>query len=429
MNAIRPDESERLLNEAVAATRQVPLPEGPSAEIVSQTLSALRDAGNRSATDLPTRRTPMLWTSRFIALAAAASLAVVFLGVSHFVGGTTAFAEVVEGLSKIRSATWSVAAEVTTLDEKTVAWNGKGMFLAPAHERIEMTIRGTTSIQIADGSQDRVVSLLPATKTAIVIDLKNAPSKDQNPFGKSFLGLRNLAAKAQAGEVDRVERLGTTTIDGRSAEAFRVEIGEIEVNLWADPNTLAPIRVEQRTTAGPKTHIVMSDFRVDVPLDESLFSLEVPEGYTVQQTAQFDFAKKPIIYLAEMLKTVAERNGGIFPANLRGAEGIDGILLRSARESAARNESLTPDEISKQTTDLAMKLGATYGFLFGLTPANDWHYAGKDVKLNAPDRPIFWYRTAKESRVYQVLFADLSIKELKLDELPTVAPGEEVGKP
>ena len=45
-----------------------------------------------------------------------------------------------------------------------------------------------------------------------------------------------------------------------------------------------------------------------------------------------------------------------------------------------------------------MKLGATFGFLSALSPEiHDWHYAGKDVKLNAPDMPIFWYRRNKSA--------------------------------
>ena len=70
----------------------------------------------------------------------------------------------------------------------------------------------------------------------------------------------------------------------------------------------------------------MSDFQVDVDLDESLFSLDVPKDYTVQQTLQLDLSKNPIYYLAETLKLAAELNDGVFPPTLRGKEGIDGIF-------------------------------------------------------------------------------------------------------
>jgi hypothetical protein len=86
-----------------------------------------------------------------------------------------------------------------------------------------------------------------------------------------------------------------------AAQGFRMKLGAVEVKIWADPKTLLPIRVEETSAgaAGSDTRIVMSDFQVGMELDESLFSVEVPAGYTVQQTMQIDASKKPAAYLAE----------------------------------------------------------------------------------------------------------------------------------
>jgi hypothetical protein len=43
-------------------------------------------------------------------------------------------------------------------------------------------------------------------------------------------------------------------------------------------------------------------------------------------------------------------------------------------------------------------------------PQSDWHYAGWGVSLGAADRPIFWYRS-KDAKAYQVIYADLSVRE------------------
>ena len=74
-----------------------------------------------------------------------------------------------------------------------------------------------------------------------------------------------------------------------------------------------------------------------------------------------------------------------------------------------------------------MKLGGAFGMLIGLRPENDWHYAGKYVKLGTPNRPIFWYRPAKE-KDYQVLYADLSVKEVPPRDVPKI-PSEGGRKP
>jgi hypothetical protein len=295
---------------------------------------------------------------------------------------------------------------------------------------METTFQGAKVIQIMDGEKDKVISLIPATKTAVVIELKNLPPDRENPFGNSFHGLRELVADAQSGKDAKAERLGVETIDGKPAEGFLIQKGSNELKIWADPKTLLPVRFEQRTTAGPEGHTVMTDFQIDVALDESLFRLDVPQDYAVQQTAQLDLSKNPIYYLADILKLAAELNNGVFPPTLRGEEGIDGIVRRGAatfaQKLAGQGGKDALENVRKATFDLSMKLGGTFGFLGALSAENnDWHYAGKDVKLNTPDRPIFWFKRHKASTTYHVLYADLSVKEVPATELPQIQDGNE----
>ncbi|MGD9634160.1 MAG: outer membrane lipoprotein carrier protein LolA [Pirellulales bacterium] len=477
----RNEESEELLNRAVATTRQLPLPTGPSPAIMSRTLVALREAASQPDITFLQRIYHMPWTTKIAAaLATAASLLVVYVGLSNLTGSAPAFADVVEVLNSVRSATWKTTTEIKELQEgsvsllgggvtttrsyaaaseekrpqnetgamrgaaervstdenrgpqnETVTFAGVGMFLAPAHERMESTGQGVKSIQIVDGEKDQALTLIPATKMAIVIQLKNLPPGRESPFGKTFQGLRELVVDAQSGKTGKAERLGVETIDGRPAEGFRIQLGSTEVKIWADPKTLLPVRVEQTTTSGPKVRHVMSDFKVDVELNKELFSLELPKGYTLQQTAQIDLAKDPIHYLAETLRLTAEVNDGVFPPTLRGDDGIDGILMRSPEKlaKAMGSGAETPQQSRDTGIKLSMNLGATFGFLGVLSAEqNDWHYAGKDVKLNAPNRPIFWLRRHKASETYQVLYADLSVKEVSRENVPKApAPNPQPG--
>ncbi len=70
----------------------------------------------------------------------------------------------------------------------------------------------------------------------------------------------------------------------------------------------------------------------------------------------------------------------------------------------------------KLTQKLAQKHMQGVMFYMMLQPENDSHYAGKDVKLGTPDRPIFWYKPAGAEK-YRVIYADLSIKELTAVEV------------
>jgi outer membrane lipoprotein-sorting protein len=428
MSEPRNDQSEDLVKRAVAAIRQLPLPSGPSAAIMSQTSAALREAARQPKSTFLQRIYHMPWISKAAMLAAAACALAIIATLSNYVGGARAFADVVEALNNIHSATWKTSSVYKGTQNETVTWTGIAMFLAPSHERTEMDVQGRKMIQIFDGQKDKVITLDPTAKTVMVINVKNLPPDRESPYGKTFEGLRELVARAQNGNADKVERLDAETIDGRPAQGYRIQLGAVEVKIWADPKTMLPIRVEETTSGGAEVRIVMTDFQVGMDLDKSLFSLDVPEGYTVQQTAEIDLAKKPMAYLAETLKMVAEQNDGVFPATLRGEQGIDGIMQRAAK-SLGEKHANDPAALRKLSTDLAMKLGGTFGFLFALSPDNDWHYAGEDVKLNAPSTPIFWYKPQKASASYQVLYADLSVKEVPSEEAPKAPAAEGSPKP
>jgi len=54
------------------------------------------------------------------------------------------------------------------------------------------------------------------------------------------------------------------------------------MTLWADPKTAWPIRIEIVNKMLDGARMVMNNFRYDVDLDPSLFSLEPPAGYSTQ---------------------------------------------------------------------------------------------------------------------------------------------------
>jgi outer membrane lipoprotein-sorting protein len=353
-------------------------------------------------------------------IAVTATVLIVIAGLISWLApnGSTAvaFAGVVEALNSVETATWKTENTAEGPDKKIVKWTTTNMFLAPAHERSEITADGekSQSVSITDGEKDNMVILTPATKTAMVLKFQNLPK--ENPFGKTFQGLRELVAEAQSGKDGKVERLGEKTVDGHKAVGFHMQHGAIDLKLWADPKTLLPIRIEESVT-NPASMIVMTDFQTGMKLDKSLFSVDVPAGYTVQQTQQFDISQfdpaktKPLQFVADVLKMAAEYNDGVFPPELRGEQGIDGFIQRGAMAAAKKN----PSEAMKIAMDLSAKLGAAFGVLYALPPES-MHYAGKDAKLGTPDKPILWLK--RKSGAYDVLYADQSIKEVPAKDAP-----------
>lgn len=91
---------------------------------------------------------------------------------------------------------------------------------------------------------------------------------------------------------DKAKKLPERTIDGKQAIGFVIEEkGEkkggtvtVERTYWVDVKTKLPVRIEASyRSTDPKvadSDCVLRDFVFDAPLDESLFSTEIPAGYT-----------------------------------------------------------------------------------------------------------------------------------------------------
>ncbi len=228
-----------------------------------------------------------------------------------------------------------------------------------------------------------------------------------------------------SGQPDKVEQLGQQTIDGRQVVGFRIPWTDRKTTIWADPNTGLPVRVETiwyRSLKGHKlqSRSVMSNFRINVELDESLLSLEVPEGYSVERI-KMDASQPTVKDLVQTLRVVAEHNDGTFPARLLGAEGIVGVKIDFLNAKHGKGDS---PEKRKARLEFEMKTGRGDGFVRSLAPENDYHYAGRDVKLGTPDRPIFWYKPTGADK-HRVIYADLSVKDMtpeEVKELPEATP-------
>ena len=285
------------LERAVDAVLRDPIPGPLPPERVARLAAVVRQAADQPYPLTIIERIKNMRSRTRIAVAAAVVLA--FFGLMSWLvpggGPAVAFADIVEALNNVHSATW----KMTTVTKLNAAGEKKEetfttttelncMFLAPCYERSETTEKGGNAIAIVDGQKDKMISLDPAKKTATITDFKNVRLHGQGGPGRTFLSLREYVAKVQSGKAaGEVDRLGPKTIDGRSAEGFRVQTGTQESTIWADPKTLLPIRVEEtnKLANGGEMRVVLSDFQINPDLDKSLFSFDVPSGYKVR-TAQ-----------------------------------------------------------------------------------------------------------------------------------------------
>jgi len=219
-------------------------------------------------------------TSRIVKIAAAVVAATIVIGViGHFAGprhsSGVAFGEV---LAQIRNSTYTF--DLTTIAEGQTSAAGKGMVKQPGRLRVDDPSGQTSSIADLTTGKHR---LLFHKQKAMMMEIPNMPA-GAGPFamlGRPVESLWNLQ--------DGTEKsLGEKEIDGQSAVGFEVhqETPEYACDtiVWAHKDSGRPIRVEMHLydpqDRSQSMTMVMSHFDLDVQLDEGLFSLEPPAGYT-----------------------------------------------------------------------------------------------------------------------------------------------------
>ncbi len=285
--------------------------------VCDDALEVIREA--RHATSLKVRPSICRYIvkSRMAQIAAAVIIIVVFVGIYYFGSSidvtTPALADAIRSFLAARTATFTITTEGPN---DLPSFSMKGMFAEPARMRIE-TAGAVEMVQIFDIHKGDIVTLMPEEKTAMVIEMANMPIEKQRE-ANMFFDIRRQLQQAQDANNGDVEFLGELQIDGVNTDGYllREELG-IEMTLLVDGESLLPVRIEYDMSEmfGKQMKMVMSDFNFNVELDESLFSLEIPEGYSIR-TMEMDASEPLEKDLIEMLQVWSDATGGQFPSAL-----------------------------------------------------------------------------------------------------------------
>jgi outer membrane lipoprotein-sorting protein len=402
-----------LLERASEALLQTPISVGPPADLVTDVVAQLEreEATNMlQPQSLFERIRAMKPITRFVVVA---TLFLVFCGLFGLLlprSRALAFEKVAVALESIQSATCDMTTE--TRDVKN---QSKAMFLAPSLERIETKMGDEIlSINICDLRAKKWLTLIPKQRMAIVYKMENAPT--DRPVNGSFELMRERFRKAQADPDKGSRPLGEKVIDGVAAVGFRLDDKTGSTDVWADPNTSLPIRVETTFLSEPKTKVLMTNFQYDVELDESLFSFDPPQSYTVREMA-LSLSPPSIQDLADMLRFGAENNGGVFLEEIGGANGVHLVMHKLLKEVETKHGQDSP-EWKNALVDYSTRIARGSAFMMFERPKSEWHYQGGGVKLDDAMTAIFWYKS-QNSDTYQVLYGDLRVeKDVAETDLP-----------
>ena len=212
-------------------------------------------------------------TRRMIMRASVAALVLFLAGVPAILlmfgefGASAAFAAVQQSLDEVRSMTFNVSTRRG--DEPAEAVHVK--LLGENLGRAEPA--GDGSFTVFDRQQRKMMTVMPAQRKALV--LTNV--EGENPIPNMFEMLIHASRRS-------VEDLGEREIDGQTRQGFVVEIRGQKLQVWVDPATKLPVRIEQRRQASDEAmfETIFDKFVYNARVDAAQFRLEPPAGYEVE---------------------------------------------------------------------------------------------------------------------------------------------------
>ena len=327
--------------------------------------------------------------------AAAALILVAALGISYIMTPSVTWAQVIEPILNART----IAFDLIIGSEDS----GMTMHDIVVGSRIRRTMSNIPNMtMVIDLDNARMLGLDTVGKTAVYTDIAG----DLGDRTQSYIKfVRQVIRQLQEGQV---RELGEQVIDGQKAVVFVGKGQNEQVTIWADPKTACPIRIEAKI--GQEFSFAMKNFEFDTAVDESLMSMDVPEGYT-QQKNEISLGNASEADFVESLRIWAQIIGdGTFPA----AIGTEATM----QQMPTLVQKLT---IMKVTEQEGTRLGMTFakGMLFHqiLEGQGQWKYAGAGVKFGDAQTPVFWYQP-KDSTTYRVIYGDLSVKDVAQENLP-----------
>jgi len=302
-----------------------------SAELDKRVHDEISAALAESEKNKSVRQEPNIWriimTSRTSKLAAAAVIIIALLLGVHYFGGSienVAFADVMQNIQNARTLTYRSV--ITPADQEPQVV--KTTVIEPHFMRVELP---DGKVWILDHGQGKT----------LILDSKNKHAVMSSTHQKA-LGLYDTFRDFRNNPDFSVSQIGQRTIDGVQAVGFQLtrENDENVRIIWANPQTSLPIRIEQtvKDENGRIIKSVTTNIIFDAELDQSLFRLDAPEGYTqrfvdgpqertVKLTKRMKSAKKMQKILLACI-CYAQDNEDQWPDSLQ-----DLIPLRLARDT------------------------------------------------------------------------------------------------
>jgi len=305
------------------------------------------------------------------------------------------------------NAAWAKVSQII-LDTRTITFNvvignGPSVFCTAGEKKLKQKLPGGVEA-VFDYEKRKILVLNPNDKTAMNIELSGLPIIPPDLF-QNFKSTIELLKECPDTIVKQLEK---RIINNKETAGIHVYLDEnIDIKIWYDEKDNVPVLVIAETMIG-QTNIILSDFNFNVIVDESEFSLDIPDDYTEIESVKMDLKNLTEQDLIAGLREWATLMGNRFP------EKLDLAVIREHADAIEQilNEKGMSD-IEKSL--IVIKIMRALMFIDQLQVK--WYYFSDNVKLGDADTAIFWYRPGM-SKTYRVLYGDLHIANVNPENLP-----------
>ncbi|MCX5635387.1 MAG: hypothetical protein NTW55_06090 [Planctomycetota bacterium] len=342
-------------------------------------------------------------------------------------GTAVVWADVMEQIYNARTVTYRETIKTEDNPPTTV----EEMVMEPGHIRTTFN----NSISITDLALNRDLQLYPNEKKATITQRIGMKQRKQ-PF--NYLNWVTKL-KDRTGQFTRQQ-----VLDGQAVDVFLFQQEYEKTTVWVDPKTNLPVRVEREIIPNPDKEIispemalrsddfeevkegemiitkgisfyggggmvkkmimVISDFVWDANLDPSLFSIEPPPDYAVEQE-QLDVSNPDEQGLIEVLALWSEMSDGFFPSAIKDLVDPNMVKPILVEKFAKGGNPVDELELAMPVLNKILKalVFAQQQRIYG-----EWGYAGDGIRLGETNEPICWWKS-DDTGTYRVIYGDLSI--------------------
>ncbi len=182
-------------------------------------------------------------------------------------GSSTALAQVQESLKKVRTATYIVT--VSSGDKSPMQWQ---VYLS--EENICRVEQPNGVYLVFDAAKKKLLEVNPQESKVRITEAVNVP----DGFNVVAQLTRPELKLSKDSQSDQVKTIGSIQTKG-----FTLTDKQAHLNVWIDPTTDLPLLVE-RFPLGSDVSVMetWSEFKYNLPLQSSLFSLDAPQGYQIE---------------------------------------------------------------------------------------------------------------------------------------------------